>query len=156
MNDAAPKRIAGVGVTEIVAGGLCVLVGAATMVEALSYAMGAARRMGPGWFPFALGLIMFLLGLGIVFVEGILTPARSSGSPALRSLIGVMAAIFAFALLIERNGLAPAVFVATFLATLAEREVRFVPSLVLAIGVTVVTALIFHFGLALPIPLWDI
>lgn len=153
MDDGAPKRIAGLGLTEIMAGGLCVLVGLATMVEATSYAMGTVRRMGPGWFPFALGLLLLVLGLGIIFVEGKFRPARTPGPLAVRSLGGIMAAILAFALLIDRNGLAPAVFAATFLATFAEREVRLVPSLVLAACVTVLTAFVFHFGLALPIPL---
>ena len=48
-------------------GVMFVVVGAAFALGATSYSMGTAARMGPGYFPFWLGVCLSLLGGGCHF-----------------------------------------------------------------------------------------
>lgn len=144
------ERIFGIAKAELLAGALAVMVGVVTLAEAMRYALGSARNMGPGYFPAALGMLMIVFGLGIALVEGRRAEGGALPHPALRPVLAIMAAILAFALLIERAGLAPAVAAATFLATYAEREVRPVRSAIVACAMAVLTIAVFKFGLGLP------
>ena len=61
---------------DVAAGALYVLFGAAFSLGALNYRVGDAARMGPGWFPFAVGVLLVLVGL-VTAVSGM----RPSATP---------------------------------------------------------------------------
>src|SRR5690625_2944840 len=107
--------------------------------------------MGPGFFPFYIGVLLIILGLVIIVVEGRQPGAQFGQRPALRSVIFVMAAILAFSFLIERVGLARAVVATVFLSTLVESQFNLVKSITLSIGAAVLAVLIFDIGLSLQV-----
>ena len=43
------------------------VVGAAFALGSTNYSIGTAARMGPGYFPLVLGILLALLGVGIAF-----------------------------------------------------------------------------------------
>ena len=69
-------------VTDILAGLIFVAFGLAFAITSLSYELGTPLRMGPGYFPLALGGILVLLGLLIVGKGFISGSALRSGSAA--------------------------------------------------------------------------
>src|SRR5262249_25632071 len=71
------------------------------------YSMGTPARMGPAFFPFWLGTILFLLGVWIAVV-GIRTPGGDAGKLEKwhwKPLLTVLAAIVAFGLLLKIIGM---------------------------------------------------
>lgn len=97
---------------DIIGGGLLILLGIATLIYCLAgLRLGTFARMGPGFFPAALGVI--LLGLGLA----ILVPALFRGGepvrPDFRTLFFLTAGVLAFAALIRPFGLIPATAVLT-------------------------------------------
>ena len=80
--------------------------------------MGRALRMGPGYFPFVLGLI--LVGLGVlVGLEAMRTRAGAGDTIAWRGLVLVTLAIVYFGLTVRSLGLVPSLSGAIVLAALA-------------------------------------
>ncbi len=67
------------------------------------------------------------------------------------SVACILAALLAFALLIESAGFLPAVFVATFFAMLAERPINWLRALVYSTLLTVMSYGVFVAGLGLPV-----
>lgn len=138
---------------DLLAGLFVVLIGALAIVEALNFDLGTSQRMGPGYFPFYVGVLMVLIGIGIV-LEG-LKPhdeAFEFGQlPTLRALLLILAAVIGFALTIERFGLFPASALAVFLGTLADTRTPIVQKLALAVAVPLVSVLIFKMGLAMQV-----
>ena len=105
-----------------VTGVLLLGIGALAVWAGLGLGTGTIRRMGPGFFPVAMGMV--LGGLGVLIA---LRPdtATDDQSPAnLRALALICAAIAAFALLVRSAGLVPAVFAAVFLSSLADASIR--------------------------------
>ena len=47
---------------DVAAGLLYVAFGAAFSLGALNYKLGEPARMGPGWFPFAIGVLLVIVG----------------------------------------------------------------------------------------------
>lgn len=134
-----------------IAGSVVILVGVATLWGGQTFPIGTARSMGPGYFPVALGILLIVFGLGIILVEG--RRGRSEGMEriAVRGVVAIMCAIGAFAFLIERVGLVPAVFAVIMLSAMAERPVRWLSALALSAGMSVAATLIFIVGLKLPL-----
>lgn len=134
---------------DVLAGLFVVLIGVLAIVEALNFNLGSARRMGPGYFPLHVGILMLLLGVGII-LEG-RKPAEEAFAfgdlPRPRSLLLILAAVVAFALMIERFGLLPAGAVAVFLSALAEPRTPMRHKLALTVAVPVISVLIFKIGL---------
>jgi hypothetical protein len=136
-----------------------VVSGLALMIGGAAYAFGAIatlplgtlRHLGPGMFPMGLGGLLFLIGLGI-FIPALF---RSEKLPLikLRVLFAVLAAVAAFALLINYFGLFPAIFACTVLSSLATPGNRPLVVLLLSIFLMLIAWLIFIVLLQLPIPL---
>ncbi|WP_373356246.1 tripartite tricarboxylate transporter TctB family protein [Pseudoroseicyclus sp. CXY001] len=139
---------------DILAGLLLGIAGLAVTIYAWnSYEMGTIRRMGPGMYPFGLGLLMVLLGVIIA------VPAWSRSGPPIEvriySPLFVLAGVAAFAYVIPHAGLIPAVVAVVAISSLAELKVHPVSLILLIAGLCLLAYLIFGFALGLPIRMFD-
>ncbi len=117
---------------DLLAGLLFVAFGSAALWFGQSYAFGSATRMGPGYLPNVLGWLLVGLGIFIAVRAFVL-----SGVPIprihLRPQVMIIAALVAFALLVERLGLMAAAAAVVVLGSLASREVRPLEIVVIAV-----------------------
>lgn len=144
---------------DLVAAAMFVVIGIGAFVMALDYDVGTARRMGPGVFPLVISGLMVMIGAGLavqVIASGFLAriPSMAPRFETIRALFFVMASLLAFALLVRPVGLFIATAVQVFIATRAEPGRGVLVSAVLALSLAVLAAVIFIYGIGLPIPLW--
>ena len=118
------------------------------------YRMGAASRMGPGYFPLTLGWI--LLGFGVVSVaRSFLTDGGPVGGIAWKKLSIVTLAILVFAVLIGKAGLIfalPALVIISALAS--EQSVYDLKALLVLVALTIFCIVVFVKGLGVPMPIF--
>jgi hypothetical protein len=109
--------------------------------------------MGPGYFPSVLGGLLILAGLYLV-VMGLRRKENLEGKNwSLRALIVLPLALVLFGVLMERAGFIPALLVLIFGSAAASTEFRLVEVLLLSIGLTAFSVVLFIYGLGLPYPL---
>ncbi|MBN2740542.1 MAG: tripartite tricarboxylate transporter TctB family protein [Rhodobacteraceae bacterium] len=116
------------------------------------YDIGSLRRMGPGFFPALLGGVLAVLGLMIA-----LPALARNGSPiciARKEALAVLMAILVFATGLERAGLVPVTLASVLIASIAAPDRRIGWRLALALIVTTLSVVVFHFGLKMTVPLW--
>ena len=155
MNDqsgrAAPRR--GPAARSLIGGGLALALGLWVLAEAAGYEMGSARRMGPGYFPVVLGGLMAAMGAALAALSlwrG--DPAAEEDRADPRALLAVLAGLAAFALLLPRAGLVPAVAGLVLISAQGSGQMRPLGALVLAGVLAVLSWAIFRLGLGLPLP----
>jgi putative tricarboxylic transport membrane protein len=127
-------------------------VGLATVYVGRESSMGTATKMGPGYFPTVLGMLLVLIGLSLVVRAFITTGERIRGF-ALRPLVLVLGATIVFGLLIRSAGLVVSVVALVLISAAGSRVVVWPPAVALAIGLAGVSAIVFVKLLGLPIPL---
>ena len=138
---------------DLLGGVLSVAFGGFVLVHTLSYPMGSALRMGPGFFPAVLGGLIIILGVALT-LHGF--KARIARSPAvinLRPVAAIGAAITVFALTLERFGLAPATVALIVISSLAAPRFRPVRTAILALAMTAAVYVIFIAILQMPFAL---
>ncbi|MBM3526593.1 MAG: tripartite tricarboxylate transporter TctB family protein [Alphaproteobacteria bacterium] len=133
-------------------GVMLVIVGAASVIVARNYAFGTSLRMGPGYFPTVLGSVLVLFGLYLM-VAGLRRGEKIDPDWSLRGLILLPTSLVLFGILMSYTGFIPAMMVLVFGSAAAGTDFRPVEALILAIGLTVFTAVIFIWGIGLPYPL---
>jgi hypothetical protein len=138
---------------DLVAGVMFVAWGAVGLWIASDYPRGTALRMGPGYMPVLLCWGLALLG-GIIATRGLLSAGVSLTAWHLRPLILVLAAIVAFALLIEPGGLAIATVAIVLIGAAGGLEFRWREALALALGLAAGAVGLFVYGLKLTMPVW--
>jgi hypothetical protein len=139
---------------DLLAGLLFIVFGVAALWFGQSLPVGAATRMGPGYLPTVLGWLLIGLGAFIairsLFVAGVPIPKIH-----LRPQIMIIAALIAFALLVERFGLLAAASAAVILGSLGSRDMRPLETIVLA-GLTAVASVgLFIYLLGQPMVAWN-
>jgi len=139
---------------DVLAGGIFVLIGGAFVVGSLSYPLGTPLRMGPGYFPLLVGVILAALGLAVVVKGLIAGEVISFGAIPWRAVIVIAVAVVFFGFAVRRLGFVPTSAVTALLTTLASRRMRPLTAVAVAAGLTVAATLIFVVGLQLRIPLW--
>jgi hypothetical protein len=136
---------------DIIGGFVHVALGLWFMQHALSeYNFGSMLRMGPGFFPVVLGALV--AGFGVLILIPALFRSGDAPVPDWRPFAFVCAALIGFALTLERFGLVPATFVLVFLASAGQPGARMVPTLAIAIVLSVISVVVFTMGLGIPIP----
>ena len=143
-------------VPDIVAGLVFVAFGLAFAVASLRYELGTPLRMGPGYFPLALGGILALLGLLIV-AKGVVAGAGAEerlGSVPWRALVLIVLAVLFFGLTVRGLGIVPATAVTALLTALASYRTGILAALAIAAGLTVLCVLIFLVALQLRLPMF--
>ncbi|MDE2364157.1 MAG: tripartite tricarboxylate transporter TctB family protein [Hyphomicrobiales bacterium] len=139
--------------------GLMVLIGALAVKIGSGYSIGRLSRMGPGYFPVALGTLLILVGAGIAFAAWLEhAPAAMSGdktaSAEWRGWGCIAGSLVAFIVLGRYGGFLPATFVATFTAALADRENSARDAALLATAMSGVLIAVFWWALKMTFPLF--
>ena len=135
-------------------GGLALIViGGGFAAVAYRYGIGTIAAIGPGFFPFATGLLMAAIGV-VLLVSACFRAGMASEEVSIRPFVFISAAIVAFALLIGRMGFAPATFAAGMLSVYSDPSSRLLPAVVLSVAVTIGCWVIFILLLGLNIPLF--
>ena len=138
-----------------VSGVLLVLLGIGIVAEGVQYRMGELTRMGAGYIPVVLGLLIGLAGIAIVVTAG---PGDFGDKKTMptewRGWLCVLGGVVAFVVLGSHGGLVPATFVSVFVAALGDRGNSVVQSAILAAAITIAGVLIFHYGLSMTFPLF--
>lgn len=137
---------------DIEAGLLFALFGAVTAALSLQYPLGTIAMMGPGMFPFLLGVILSVLGLTIL-AKGLLAEGEEARSFPLGPAILIPASLLIFALLVVWVGLLVAVPAQVFVALWASDHFTFKRAVALSIGLLAFCYTVFvHFlGIAVPL-----
>ncbi len=86
---------------------MLIVIGAGAVFIARDYHFGSVLRMGPGFFPTILGVILIMFGL-IIMVKGLIKGDKIQGRVSLRALLLLSLSLILFGILIERAGLIPA------------------------------------------------
>ncbi|KQT64471.1 MULTISPECIES: tripartite tricarboxylate transporter TctB family protein [unclassified Aureimonas] len=140
---------------DILSGLVFIGIGAAFAVGALGYPMGTATRMGAGYFPFALSLILVAFGVAIL-VKGFRNhgAAETLGTVPWRGGALILGAIVFFGFCLTGLGFVPTLFVTVFASALASRSMTALGALALALGMVVLCYVIFIKGLGVTVPLF--
>jgi hypothetical protein len=137
---------------DFLAGLLFMLLSGLAVALARDFPMGTTMRMGPGYFPTAIGIILFLFG-AYVLARGVRSRVQVRGAWGWRPLALITLSIVLFGFLLERLGLVPTALAMFFVAAAAGPEFRLKEVLLLAIVMTAFSVLVFVGGLKLPYPL---
>jgi hypothetical protein len=135
------------------AGALFVAIGIATLVLGAKYALGTAARMGPGYFPRILGILLIVLG-GTLAVRAM----RSDGPPVprfhWRPTLVVLGSIVLFGAIVRTVGVALSTVILIVTASAASREFRPREALVVGVLLAALAVGVFVIGLQLQLPIW--
>jgi hypothetical protein len=139
-------------------------VGVAFAWGATTYNIGEGARMGPGYFPLVLGVVLALLGLGIIFESMVVETedGEKIGSWAWKPLFYIIGANIAFGILlgglpkfgIPAMGLILAIYALVLIASKAGDEFNLKSVLILATILAVGSYLAFVVLLKLQFPVW--
>jgi hypothetical protein len=135
------------------AGLLFVAFGVFAIIVARNYPLGTAARMGPGYFPRLLGILLIVLGGALS-----LTALRGRGPPLpgwkWRPVSVVLLSVVAFGLVLTHAGLVLSTIGLIAVASTASREFRFKESLLSGALLAAMSVGVFVIGLKLQLPIW--
>lgn len=135
------------------AGLLFVAFGVFAIIIARNYPLGTAARMGPGYFPRLLGILLIVLGAALS-----LTALRGQGPPLpgwkWRPVSIVLLSVVAFGLVLTHAGLVLSTIGLIVVASTASREFRFRESLLSGALLAALSVGVFVIGLKLQLPIW--
>lgn len=148
------------------AGVLFMLVGSAFAWGALELTVGTAARMGPGYFPLLLGVMLALLG-GVMMLRAVWGQVRADqtvGRWAWKPLLAIIAANLVFGvalgglplLKLPALGLMVGIYGLTFVACLAGERFKPKEAALLATVLALLSYLAFVLLLKLQLPVWPV
>jgi hypothetical protein len=135
------------------AGLVFVAIGLGGLYFGQELSFGSSARMGPGYFPTILSVLILVIGL-IVGFKGMTVEGPEIEPVQLRPIAFVVAAILVFGFLIDSIGLAFTAVVLTVFAAYARREVNLTETILLGVGLALFTVLVFVYVLGQSLPAW--
>jgi Tripartite tricarboxylate transporter TctB family len=138
---------------DIIAGAIFIVLGVGFAAGALAYEIGSPLDMGPGYLPLVLGAVLAGLGILIIAKGFVAGEGESIGGVDWRAVVLVTAALLFFGLTVRGLGLVGALFGSSLLAALARAETSIRETLLIAVGITILSAVIFVVALQLRLPL---
>jgi len=140
---------------DFLAGLLFMSFGGAALAISHSYTIGTAARMGPGYFPRALGILLIVLG-ALLSLRGFRASLEPQPEWHWRPLAVVLAGVGLFALTAQWLGLVLGGLALVFLSSAASPEPRWKEALASGVIQGVATAAVFVYGLGIPLPVWPV
>jgi hypothetical protein len=136
------------------AGIMYMVIGLFFTVVATQYPMGTPAKMGPGYFPHYLGILMTLLGLFIT-IKSFSAKAAIESIPKFnwKIMAQITGAVVLYGLLLPKMGFLIAVVVLVLVSASASKEFTWKGSLINAAFLVAFTYSVFVLGLKLQFPL---
>jgi hypothetical protein len=113
--------------------------------------MGTALRMGPGYLPKVLSVILIIYGIGLT-VSSLSIDAPPIGRWPWRGIAIVLGSLCLFGLMVERAGLLLTTVAVTLVATAAAPDRRWREAAIFAVAIAAFCAIVFRGLLSLPLP----
>jgi hypothetical protein len=114
--------------------------------------LGSARSMGPGYFPLMVTALLAALGLLLV-AHGFARGTDEISLVSLRSLLLVLLAPVAFALLVRPLGFIIAVATLVMIAAWSSMRMTLSLAIYTTIGMTIFSTVLFYYVLKMPVTL---
>ena len=138
---------------DFAAGLLFIAIGIGAIVIASNYPLGSAARMGPGYFPRMLGILLIVLG-AIVALRAL----RLQGPPLprwpWRPTVTVLGSVVLFGAIVNWLGVAFSTILLIVTASTASHEFRPKEALIAGVLLAGLAVGVFVIGLKLQLPIW--
>jgi hypothetical protein len=135
------------------AGLLFVVVGIAAIAIATNYSLGTAARMGPGYFPRILGILMIVLGT-VLAARSLRFAGPHLPGWKWRPVLVVLGSVVVFGLIVNHAGLVLSTILLIVMASAASHEFRPKEALISGILLAGLAVGVFVIGLKLQIGIW--
>jgi Tripartite tricarboxylate transporter TctB family len=123
------------------------------ILAARGYSLGAAGKMGPGYFPLLLGGVLALLGV-VLIARSIVLDGEPLPRFHILPLAVIAVAVCLFGVLIEPFGLVIALAVLTMLSAWAGPQFRWLEAAALTAALIVFSIGVFVYALGLSLSVW--
>ena len=140
---------------------LMLFIGIATIIGSQNYQMGSLVRMGPGYFPFMLGILLTAIAILILFSPESLTDDGDAEDEIVLTLgeqittwALVIGSVILFIIIGKYGGLIPATFVMCTLAALGDKGNTWKTAVIIGIVMSIVSAALFVYGLQIQFPMF--
>ncbi|MDK3022598.1 tripartite tricarboxylate transporter TctB family protein [Cupriavidus taiwanensis] len=140
---------------DFASGLMFILVGFGFSWVARGYSMGTAAKMGPGYFPFWLGIVLALLGVLVLF--GSLSSKTEEDSLArwdIKTLLWILGSVVLFGLLLKPLGMVLSVLVLVLVSSMASHEFSWKGAILNAVILVLISLGAFVYGINLQMPVW--
>ncbi|MFA9439867.1 tripartite tricarboxylate transporter TctB family protein [Uliginosibacterium sp. sgz301328] len=138
---------------DFLAGLLFLFLGAVTTLEGAGLHQGSAERMGPGYLPLRIGLLLAAIGL-VIAIKGARGERAGVERFAGLPILAATAALTVFGFAIEDLGLIPASALLVLAARAISWRGRAVELTALVVVLAAIVVVVFRYGLGVPVPLW--
>jgi len=139
--------------------------GAGVLVLGVGYRIGNLNRMGAGFIPVVLGVLLIVVGIAIgataakpgerEMTNPLPGHGTHAGGPEWRGWLCILGGVLGFVLFGEHGGLLPATFASVFVSAMGDRNSTVKSSAILAAILTLFCLIVFHYGLSLQLPLFQ-
>ena len=134
-------------------GVLFIAIGVFAVAYGSRYTLGTAARMGPGYFPRILGILLVVLG-AVLALRGAKIDGEKLVAWKLRPTSVVLGSVVLFGLIVQPVGLALSTVILIVLASAASHEFRPREALVSGVLLASLAVSVFVVGLKLQLPIW--
>ena len=134
-------------------GVLFILIGTAAIIVGSRYNLGTAARMGPGYFPRILGILLIVLGL-ILAVRAFWLSGELFPRWKLRPTLVVLGSVVLFGAIVQTVGVAISTVILILTASAASHEFRPKEALIAGVCLAALAVGVFVIGLKLQLPIW--
>ena len=135
---------------DFLSGLMFVAFGLAALYFGQHLAIGTTVRMGPGYVPRMLSLILLALG-AVVCIVALVSGSEPVERPKWKPITLVTIGIVCFALLFERAGLIPALIVLVMISSLAGEEFKLTEVIGNIVVLSILCTIVFKVGLGMNI-----
>ena len=140
---------------DFASGLMFILVGFGFSWVARGYSMGTAAKMGPGYFPFWLGIVLALLGVLVLW--GSLSSKSEEDNLArwdIKTLLWILGSVVLFGLLLKPLGMVLSVLVLVLVSSMASHEFSWKGAILNSIILVLISLGAFVYGINLQMPVW--
>lgn len=117
-----------------------------------NYEMGELVRMGPGYFPVGLGILLAFLGL-LIAIPAMLREGEKI-HVEWKTFLLVTLSVGVFALLLKLLGLILATIGAVIVSSIADHDIKWRTRIITSVSIAALTWVVFSFGLGMVLPVW--
>ncbi|UIF85340.1 tripartite tricarboxylate transporter TctB family protein [Cupriavidus sp. UYPR2.512] len=140
---------------DFASGLMFILVGFGFSWVARGYSMGTAAKMGPGYFPFWLGIVLALLG-ALVLLGSLSSKAEQDNLARwdIKTLLWILGSVVLFGLLLKPLGMVLSVLVLVLVSSMASHEFSWKGAILNSIILVLISLGAFVYGINLQMPVW--